>query len=226
MQWIHTQHTAIMTFTTTPICIKQCKVKPINKSMSSRAWTAHARACVHYAKTGGAWKSTNGQPSGTETKVLCAPTGCSCCTLLYAAHSSLWITEPVRTCCWMMGSRVWAERLGTIHMTPRAGEWLVSQSPKTHTSLDVALPRWFFGLWRNRLSTICTTTKHHKRVMVEVPPAAQITTVLVYLDGSLLVDLSLFNSILHWVLPCPPVHENYPLPELQARLLKECAGAE
>ena len=43
-------------------------------------------------------------------------------------------------------------------MTPRAGEWLVSQSPKTHTSLDVALPRWFFGLWRNRLSSICTTT--------------------------------------------------------------------
>ena len=173
MQWIHTQHTAIMTFTTTPICIKQCKVIPITKSMSSRAWTAHARACVHYAKTGGAWKSTNGQPSGTETKVLCAPTGCSCCTLLYAAHTSLWITEPVRTCCWMMGCRVWAERWGTIYMTPRAGECLVSQSPKTHTSLDVALPRWFFGLRRNRLSSICTTTKYHKRVMVELHRSRQ-----------------------------------------------------
>ena len=56
------------------------------------------------------------------------------------------------------GQQSLAERLGTIHMTPRAGEWLVSQSPKTHTSLDVALPRWFFGLWRNRLSSICTTT--------------------------------------------------------------------
>ena len=164
--------------------------------------------------------------------VLCALTSCSCCTLLYAAHSLLWITEPVHTCYWMMGSRVWAERLGTIHMTPRAGEWLVSQSPKTHTSLDVALPRWFFGLWRNRLSSICTTTPWPPSIIGESwlrneePPAAQITTVLIYLDGSLLVDLSLFSSILHWVLPCPPVHEDYPLPELQVRLLKESAGAE
>ena len=43
----------------------------------------------------------------------------------------------------MMGRRVAASRLGTICVYPKAGDWDVSTIPKTHTSLVVALPRWF-----------------------------------------------------------------------------------
>ena len=110
--------------------------------------------------------------------MLCALTGCSCCTLLYAAHSSLWITEPVRTCCWTMGSRVWAERLGTIHMTPRAGEWLVSQSPHLSRCGSTTVVFWIVAEQTLvYLHDYSLATKHHRRVMVEEPPAAQITTV-------------------------------------------------
>ena len=61
-------------------------------------------------------------------------TGDSCCTLLYAAHSSLWTVVPLLKCCCIIGSNVAADRSRTIVITPRAGDWLVSTMPKTHTS--------------------------------------------------------------------------------------------
>ncbi|CAI8020272.1 hypothetical protein GBAR_LOCUS12129 [Geodia barretti] len=59
-------------------------------------------------------------------------------------------------------------------------------------------------------------SQHQWRVMVEKSPAADVAAIRIYLYCSLLVDLCFLCCIFHWILSSPPVHEYYPLLELQA----------
>ena len=58
--------------------------------------------------------------------------------------------------------------------------------------------------------------------ILENTPGANISEVLVCVDGTLLLYLGLLSSITNWVLADPPIHEDNPLPQRHLRLLKEC----
>ena len=56
--------------------------------------------------------------------------------------------------------------------------------------------------------------------MVQDPPAAHISAVLIHLYRSFLVNLSLLCSTLYRVLTCPPIHQNNPLQSCRRNCLK------
>ena len=84
------------------------------------------------------------------------------------------------------------------------------------TDFGLVTKQRFVNLYNDSRAT------EHEGCILEKTPAANISEVLVCLDGTLLLYLGLLSSITNWVLADPPIHEDNPLPQRHLRLLKEC----